>query len=47
MTETLTVDRFHELAASIENEVGKVIVGQAEAVHHVLVSILVGGHVLI
>ena len=46
MTE-LSVDTFREFAAKIENEVGRVIVGQEEVVRHVLVSILAGGHVLL
>ncbi|MGH8629976.1 MAG: AAA family ATPase, partial [Burkholderiales bacterium] len=47
MTNTLSVDRFREHAAAIETEIGKVIVGQAEVVRAVLVSILAGGHVLL
>ncbi|MBI5839064.1 MAG: AAA family ATPase [Chloroflexi bacterium] len=47
MTETLSVEQFHEVASRIESEVGKVIVGQFDVVRHVLVSILSGGHVLL
>jgi len=43
----LSVAEFRETAANIEAEVGKVIVGQAEVVRHVLVGILSGGHVLL
>ena len=46
MTE-LSVDTFREFSTKIENEVGRVIVGQEEVVRHVLVSILAGGHVLL
>jgi MoxR-like ATPase len=44
---TLSVENFREYAGKIENEVGRVIVGQGEVVRHVLVSILAGGHVLL
>jgi len=47
MTQVLSVDRFREQAASIESEVGKVIVGQTDVVRAVLVSIVAGGHVLL
>jgi len=47
MSEPLSVDQFRQLAGRIETEVGSVIVGQAEVVRHVLVSILAGGHVLL
>jgi MoxR-like ATPase len=47
MTETLSIDHFRVRASQIEVEVGQVIVGQAEVVRHVLVSILAGGHVLL
>ncbi len=43
----LTVEKLREQAIRIETEVGKVIVGQAGVVRHVLVSILAGGHVLL
>jgi len=47
MEETLPVERFHELAAQIESEVGRVIVGQKEVVRQVLICILAGGHALL
>lgn len=43
----ITLDQFQEYANKTEAEVGKVIVGQAEVVRHVLISILAGGHVLL
>ncbi|HEX7973803.1 MAG TPA: MoxR family ATPase [Anaerolineales bacterium] len=45
--ETISPDDFRQRAAAIEAEVGKVIVGQADVVRPVLVSILSGGHVLL
>src|SRR5512145_1335711 len=47
MPETITVDQFRQMAASIETAVGQVIVGQKDVVRHVLVSILAGGHALL
>jgi len=47
MPEPLSPEEFREIASRIENEVGRVIVGQADVVRHVLVSILAGGHVLL
>jgi MoxR-like ATPase len=47
VTNSISVDQFRDLAAAIEREVGKVIVGQAGVVRHVLASILAGGHVLL
>ncbi len=44
---TLSVAKFRGLAADIEAEVGKVIVGQAEIVRFTLIGILSGGHVLL
>jgi MoxR-like ATPase len=38
---------FRQLAAAIEAEVAKVIVGQRDVVRHVLVGIISGGHVLL
>lgn len=46
MTE-FSVEEFRQKAERIETEVGRVIVGQADVVRHVLVSILAGGHVLL
>ena len=48
MIETeLSVQEFRDLAANIESEIGKLIVGQHDVVRHVLVGILSGGHVLL
>jgi len=46
MTE-IAPEAFREIAARIEAEVGKVIVGQQEVVRHVLVALFAGGHVLL
>jgi MoxR-like ATPase len=46
-TTDLTPDTFRQLAAGIETEVGKVIVGQRDVVRHVVIGILTGGHVLL
>ena len=43
----LTVADFRQVAANIEAEVGKVIVGQKNVVRHVLIAILAGGHTLL
>jgi MoxR-like ATPase len=43
----LTIEQFRDLAAAIEAEVGKVIVGQAEVVRHVLICLVAGGHALL
>ena len=43
----LSVADFRETAASIESEVGKVIVGQEDVLRYVLIGILSGGHVLL
>ena len=42
--EGFSADRFRETAAQIEDEVGKVIVGQRELVRHTLVTLLAGGN---
>ena len=47
MSDSISIDQFRDLASAIQREVGKVIVGQAEVVRHVLISILSGGHVLL
>ena len=44
---TLSPQAFRELAATIETEVGRVIVGQTEVVRHVLIAIVAGGHALL
>jgi MoxR-like ATPase len=41
------VQAFRATAAAIEAEVGKVIVGQAEVVRHVLICLVAGGHALL
>jgi MoxR-like ATPase len=43
----VTVEQFRATAAAIEAEVGKVIVGQAEVVRHVLICLVAGGHALL
>ncbi len=47
VTSELSVREFRDLAANIESEIGKLIVGQHDVVRHVLVGILSGGHVLL
>ncbi len=44
---TLTPEQYAEVAAKIETEVGKVIVGQSSVVRSVLLSLLCEGHVLL
>lgn len=46
-TQDITVAEFRELSANIEQEIGKVIVGQKDVVRHVLIGIIGGGHVLL
>ena len=41
------IDSFQEVTGRLREEVGKVIVGQADAVEHLLITLLVGGHCLI
>jgi len=43
----LTPAEFRQTASLVEAEVGKVMVGQAEVIRHVLIGILSGGHVLL
>jgi MoxR-like ATPase len=43
----LQPERFQEIAAAIEEELGRLIVGQEELVHSVLVALIAGGHVLL
>ncbi len=43
----LSVDEFRETAERIVAEVGKVIVGQAEVIRHVLICIIAGRHALL
>jgi MoxR-like ATPase len=42
----ISVDDFHGAVAKIEQEIGRVIVGQENVVRHVLVGVLSGGHIL-
>jgi MoxR-like ATPase len=44
---TLSVDEFRETAERIVTEVGKVIVGQADVVRHVLICVIAGRHALL
>ena len=43
----LTPQDFTSIAQSIEDEIGRVIVGQREVVHGILICVLAGGHVLL
>ena len=43
----IAIKQFRDAANAIETEVGKVIVGQADVVRQVLISIVAGGHVLL
>ena len=43
----LSASEFRATAEAIEDEVGKVIVGQHDVVQHVLVCVLAGGHALL
>ncbi len=47
VSEELSIEEFHNTAAAIINEVGKIIVGQDDVVHHVLICIIAGGHALL
>ena len=48
MTENgMTPDDFRSISTTIEDEVGKVIVGQRELVHQTLVTLLAGGNALL
>jgi len=44
---TLSVDDFRATAESIVSEVGKVIVGQADVIRHVLICVIAGRHALL
>ena len=44
---TTTAEEFRERAAAIEEQVGKVIVGQRELVRHTLITLLAGGNALL
>ena len=43
----ISPDQFREIAARIEAEVGKYIVGQQEVVRHTLICLVAGGHALL
>lgn len=45
--DSLTLESFQATARSIETEIGRVIVGQAELVRRVLIAVIAGGHVLL
>jgi MoxR-like ATPase len=45
--ERQAVEKIHECRGRIERELGKVIVGQKEATHQLLISLFAGGHCLI
>ncbi len=45
--ERRVVEKIHESRGRIEHELGKVIVGQKEATHQILISLFAGGHCLI
>lgn len=44
---SLTPEEFREVTSKIEEEVGKVIVGQHDVLRNVMISIIAGGHVLL
>ncbi len=46
-SERLAVEKIHESRGRIERELGKVIVGQKDATHQLLISLFAGGHCLI
>jgi MoxR-like ATPase len=45
--EGMPPERFQELALSIESELGKLMVGQAELIRLVITAMIAGGHVLL
>jgi MoxR-like ATPase len=45
--EAMTVDQFRELFGQIRRELGKVVVGHDQAIEHLLVSVIAGGHILL
>ncbi len=47
MTSELSPSQFRDLAAAIEAEVARVIVGQREVVRHTLIALLANGHLLL
>ncbi len=46
-TSSISPEQFREIAARIEAEVGKYIVGQREVVRHTLICLVAGGHALL
>jgi MoxR-like ATPase len=46
-TAEMTAEKFRSTAAAIEEQVGRVIVGQRELVRHTLVTLLAGGNALL
>jgi MoxR-like ATPase len=44
---TITAEQFRSTAAAVEEQVGRVIVGQRELVRHTLVTLLAGGNALL
>jgi len=44
---TLTPSQFREVAARLETEIGRVIVGQRDVIHHTLVALFADGHLLL
>lgn len=47
MTSELSPSQFRDLAARIENEIARVIVGQKHVVRHTLIALLANGHLLL
>jgi MoxR-like ATPase len=44
---TVSPEEFREITTHIEDEVGRVIVGQKEILRNILISVIAGGHVLL
>ena len=44
---TMPVDEFRRLAAAVEDEVGKLMVGQQDTLREVLICLIAGGHALL
>lgn len=44
---SMTPEEFRQITTSIEEEVGRVIVGQKDIMRNILISIIAGGHVLL
>ena len=43
----MSVEEFRRIAAAVEDEVGKLIVGQQEILREVLICLIAGGHALL